>query len=66
MDILRSATKNQGSLLPMALQPKSGLFILFLRFLDHTQLRHMVGLFWAIDQPVAEASAYTGQHNILV
>jgi hypothetical protein len=26
--------------------------------------RHTVGLLWAIDQPVAETSTYTGQHNI--
>jgi hypothetical protein len=27
-------------------------------------LRHTVGLLWTSDQPVAEASTYTGQHNI--
>jgi hypothetical protein len=27
-------------------------------------LRHTVGLVWTSDQPVAEASTYTGQHNI--
>jgi hypothetical protein len=32
-------------------------------FLDHIQLIHTVGLFWTSDQPVAEASTYTGQHN---
>jgi hypothetical protein len=30
---------------------------------SHTH-RHTVGLLWAIDQPVAETSTYTGQHNI--
>jgi hypothetical protein len=25
---------------------------------------HAVGLFWTSDQPVAQASTYTGQHNI--
>jgi hypothetical protein len=35
----------------------------FLGFLDHTY-RHTVGLLWTSDQPVAEASTYTGQHNI--
>jgi hypothetical protein len=25
--------------------------------------RHTVGLLWTSDQPVAEASTYTGQHN---
>jgi hypothetical protein len=30
---------------------------------DHT-IRRTVGLFWPSDQPVAEASTYTGQHNI--
>jgi hypothetical protein len=34
-------------------------------FLDHThKIRHTVGLLWTSDQPVAEASTYTGQHNI--
>jgi hypothetical protein len=33
-------------------------------FLDHIQLIHIVGLLWTSDQPVAEASTYTGQHNI--
>jgi hypothetical protein len=27
-------------------------------------IRHMVGLLWASDQPIAEASTYTAQHNI--
>jgi hypothetical protein len=27
-------------------------------------IRHTVGLLWTSDQPVAEASTYTGQHNI--
>jgi hypothetical protein len=26
-------------------------------------LTHTVGLLWRSDQPVAEASTYTGQHN---
>jgi hypothetical protein len=26
-------------------------------------LRHLIGLLWTIDQPVAKASTYTGQHN---
>jgi hypothetical protein len=33
-------------------------------FLDHIQLTHTVGLLWTSDQTVAEASTYTGQHNI--
>jgi hypothetical protein len=33
-------------------------------FLNHIQLTHTVGLLWTSDQPVAEASTYTGQHNI--
>jgi hypothetical protein len=33
-------------------------------FLGHIQLTHSVGLLWTSDQPVAEASTYTGQHNI--
>jgi hypothetical protein len=38
---------------------------LFQGFLSHTQLvRHTVGLLWTSDQPVADASTYTGQHNI--
>jgi hypothetical protein len=34
-----------------------------LRFLNHT-IRHTIELLWTSDQPVAEASTYTGQHNI--
>jgi hypothetical protein len=34
-----------------------------LTFLNHT-IRRTVGLLWTSDQPVAEASTYTGQHNI--
>jgi hypothetical protein len=30
---------------------------------SHTY-RHTVGLLWTRDQPVAEASTYTGQHNM--
>jgi hypothetical protein len=33
-------------------------------FLDHIHTRHTVGLLRMSDQPVAEASTYTGQHNI--
>jgi hypothetical protein len=33
-------------------------------FLDHIQLTYRVGLLWTSDQPVAEASNYTGQHYI--
>jgi hypothetical protein len=39
---------------PMALQPKSGLGLLLLRFFTHTQL-DAVGLLWTSDQHVAEA-----------
>jgi hypothetical protein len=31
--------------------------------ISHT-IRHTVGLLWKSDQPVAEACAYTGQHNV--
>jgi hypothetical protein len=31
--------------------------------ITHT-VRHTVGLLWTSDQPVTEASTYTGQHNI--
>jgi hypothetical protein len=27
-------------------------------------IRHTVGLLWTSDEPVAETSTYTGQHNI--
>jgi hypothetical protein len=40
------------------------LFLNHSGFLDHIQLTHTVGLLWTSDQPVAEASTYTGQHNI--
>jgi hypothetical protein len=33
-------------------------------FLDHIQLTHTVGLLWTSDQPVVEASTYTGQYNV--
>jgi hypothetical protein len=39
-------------------------FFNHLGFLDHIQLTHAVGLLWTSDQPVAEASTYTGQRNI--
>jgi hypothetical protein len=32
-----------------------------LRFL--ALVRHLLGLLWTSDQPVANASTYTGQHN---
>jgi hypothetical protein len=33
-------------------------------FLYHTHtIRHTVELLWTSDQPVAETSTYTGQHN---
>jgi hypothetical protein len=35
-----------------------------LRFLNHTELRHTVGPLWTSDQPVSEASTYTGQHEM--
>jgi hypothetical protein len=28
------------------------------------KIRHTVGLLWTSDQPVAETSTHTGQHNI--
>jgi hypothetical protein len=31
--------------------------------ITHT-IRHTLGLLWTSDQPVVEASTYTGQHNI--
>jgi hypothetical protein len=33
-------------------------------FIDHRQLTYTVGLLWTTDQPVAEASTYSEQHNI--
>jgi hypothetical protein len=33
-------------------------------FIDHIQFTHTVGLLWTSDQPVAEASTYTKQHNL--
>jgi hypothetical protein len=51
----------------LALQPNVGLrlffFFFFLVSQSHT-IRRTAGLFWTSDQPVAEASTYTGQHNI--
>jgi hypothetical protein len=43
--------------------PWFSLSLPFSGFLNHTY-RHMVGLLWTSDQPVAETSTYTGQHNI--
>jgi hypothetical protein len=48
----------------MALQPKSGLGLLYWAFLITHTIRHTVELLWTSDQPVAEASTCTGQHNI--
>jgi hypothetical protein len=48
----------------MALQPRSGLGLLFWGFLITHTIRHTVGLLWTSDQPVTETSTYTGQHNI--
>jgi hypothetical protein len=37
----------------------------FSGFLDHTHTHiHTVRILWTGDQPVAETSTYTGQHNI--
>jgi hypothetical protein len=48
----------------MNLKSKKEFFIwTFLTAEDHT-IRRSVGLPWSSDQPVAEASTYTGQHNI--
>jgi hypothetical protein len=41
----------------MALEPTLSLVLLCIE-------RHTVGLLWTSDKPVAEASTYTGQHNI--
>jgi hypothetical protein len=35
--------------------PHTGRFVIY--------FRHLVGLLWTSDQPVAKASTYTGQHN---
>jgi hypothetical protein len=49
---------------PMALQPTLSLVLLCIEvFYPHT-IRHTIGLLWTSDQPVAETSTYTGQHNI--
>jgi hypothetical protein len=37
-------------------------FLNYSGFLDHIQLTHTVGLLWTSDQPVVQASTYTG-HN---
>jgi hypothetical protein len=44
-----------------ALIVQDGTLASLLGFLGHTN-RHTVGLLWTSDQPVAEASNYTGQH----
>jgi hypothetical protein len=50
--------------LPLASRPPwFSLSLPFSVFLNHTY-RHTVGLLWTSDQPVAETSTYTGQHNI--
>jgi hypothetical protein len=41
-----------------------GFFLNHSGFLDHIQLTHTVRLLWTSDQPVAEASTYTGQQYI--
>jgi hypothetical protein len=48
----------------MALQPALSLVLLSVKVsvITHT-IRHTVGLLWTSDQPVAETSTCTGQHN---
>jgi hypothetical protein len=48
----------------MALQPKFEPFLLCIEVSKSHTSRHTVGLLWMNDQPVAETSAYTRQHNI--
>jgi hypothetical protein len=50
-------------LLPMALHPKLGLGLIFWCFLITHTHTDTSGLLWTSDQPVAETSTYTGQHN---
>jgi hypothetical protein len=39
-------------------------FVPFIEVSQLHEIKHTVGLLWTNDQPVAEASTYTGQHNI--
>jgi hypothetical protein len=48
----------------MALQPKLKLCPHFIGVSLSRIIRQTVGLLWTGDQPVAEVSTYTGQHNI--
>jgi hypothetical protein len=41
-----------------------GFVLLFIEVSYSHTIRHTGGLLWTSDQPVAEASTYTGQHNI--
>jgi hypothetical protein len=49
---------------PVTLQPILGPFLFYIDVSESHTIRHTVGLLWTSDQPVAEASTYTGQHNI--
>jgi hypothetical protein len=48
----------------MALQPTLSLVLLCIEVSYSYTIRHTLGLLWTSDQPVEEASTYTGQHNI--
>jgi hypothetical protein len=61
---LSSISHHFPSIHPMALQPKSGLGLLYIEVSLSHRIRHTVGLLWTSDQPVAEACTCTGQHNI--
>jgi hypothetical protein len=52
-----------GNVHTQALIVQGGPLASLFGFPDHTY-RHTVGLVWTSDQPVAETSTYTGQHNI--
>jgi hypothetical protein len=48
----------------MALQPTLSLVLLFIEVSLSHIIRHIVGLIWTSDRPVAEASTDTGQYDI--
>jgi hypothetical protein len=48
----------------MALQPTLSLVLIRIEASQSHTIRHTVGLIWTSDQSLAEASTYTGQHNI--
>jgi hypothetical protein len=62
---LRSVCSSSHELLILGISVRSFLMQWFPLAFYMIVFRHTVELLWTSDQPVSEASTYTGQHNIL-